>query len=65
MDSAFHVLELGRVRGLNTVLKQKMIEKALDDRNSSRFQTLVARVEAKIRNHDAASVCAALAFVPR
>ena len=40
-----------------------MIEKAFDDRNSSRFQTLVARVEAKIRNHDAASVCASPASV--
>jgi hypothetical protein len=48
MDSALDVLELGRVRGLNTVLEKKMIEKGFDDHNSSRFQTLVARVEVKI-----------------
>jgi hypothetical protein len=34
IDSALDVLELGRARGLNTVLEQKMIEKAFDDRNS-------------------------------
>jgi hypothetical protein len=63
MNSALDVLELGRMRGLNTVLEQKLIENAFDDRNSSRFQTLVARVEAKIQNHDAASVCASPASV--
>ncbi len=38
-----------------------MIEKAFEERNSSRLQTLVAQVEVKIRNHDAASVCASSA----
>ncbi len=40
-----------------------MIEKAFDDCESLRFQTLVAHVEAKIRNHDTASVCASPASV--
>jgi hypothetical protein len=56
MHSALDVLELGLVRGVNTVRERKAIEKAIDDRNSSRLQTLVARVEAKIRNHDAAAL---------
>jgi hypothetical protein len=34
-----------------------MIEKEFEERNSSRSQTFVARVEAKIRKHDATSVC--------
>ncbi len=61
MDSLCDVLEQARVRGITTVLEQKKIEKAFEERNSSRLQTLVARVEAKIRNHDAVSVCASSA----
>jgi hypothetical protein len=52
MDSACDVLEQARVRGIYTVLEPKMIEKALREGNLSRIQSLVARVEAKIRNHD-------------
>jgi hypothetical protein len=61
MDSLCDVLGLARVRGITTVLEQNMIEKAFEERNSSRLQTLVAQVEVKIRNHDAASVCASSA----
>jgi hypothetical protein len=57
MDSALDVLALGRVRGLDIGLERKMIERALNMSNSTRLQTLVARFEAKIRNHDAGSVC--------
>ncbi len=34
------------------------MERKFEERNSSRLQTLVARVEAKIRKHDVTSVCA-------
>jgi hypothetical protein len=52
MDSACDVLEQARVRGIYTVLEPKMIEQAFEEGNLSRIQSLVARVEAKIRNHD-------------
>ncbi len=61
MGSALDVLEQGRVQGqqgLDIGLERKMIERAFDTSNSSRLETLAALVEAKIRNHDAASVCA-------
>jgi hypothetical protein len=65
MDSACDVLEQcrnhRRMRGLDMGLERKVIERAIDTSNSSRLQTLVARVEAKIRNHDAANVCASSA----
>ncbi len=63
MDSACDCLELCRDRDLKISPETKMIGKATEEpqRNSSRLQTLVARVEAKIRKHDAASVCASLA----
>jgi hypothetical protein len=63
IDSACDVLDLSRVRGLNNDLERKMIEKVFEERNSSRLQTLVARVEAKFenQNHGVASVCASSA----
>jgi hypothetical protein len=61
MDIAFDFLKLGRRRGLNNDLQQKAMERAFEERNSSRLLTLVARVEAKIRNHVAASFCASSA----
>jgi hypothetical protein len=55
MDSAWDCLDQCRDRGL---AETKMIEIAITERNSSWLQKLIARVEAKIRKHDAASVCA-------
>ncbi len=48
MDSALDVLELGRRRGLSCDFEQKAIERAFEERNSSRLQTLVARFEIMI-----------------
>jgi hypothetical protein len=61
MDSLCDVLKQARVRGITTLLEPKMIGKAFEEHNSSRLQTLLARVEAKIQYHDAASVCASTA----
>ncbi len=48
MDSLCDVLEQARVRGIATLLNPKIIEKAFEERNSSRLQSILARVEAKI-----------------
>jgi hypothetical protein len=61
MDSACDCLDLCRDRGLEVGPETKMIEIAIGERNSARLQKLIARVEAKIRKHDAASVCASSA----
>jgi hypothetical protein len=61
MDSACDCLELCGDRGLEIGPGKSMIDEELEKRNSSRLQTLVARVESKIRKHDAASVCASSA----
>jgi hypothetical protein len=50
MDSACDCLDLCCDRGLKIGPETKMIEKATEERNSSRLQNLIARVEAKIRN---------------
>jgi hypothetical protein len=58
MDSALDVLELGRVRILNTVLEQKNIEKAFDDRKFRFAIHQGSKPTLSESNHDAASVFA-------
>ncbi len=65
MDSACECMELCRARGLNNDLELsfliKMINKAFDERNSARLQQLIARVQARIQQFDAASLGASSA----
>ncbi len=61
MDSACEWLDLCRDRGLEIGPETRMIEKAFEERNSSRLQKLIARVEAKLQKIDAASVGASSA----
>jgi hypothetical protein len=61
MDSACDCLDLCRDRGVEIDTERKIIEKAFDERNSARLEKLIARVEAKLKKFDPASVGASSA----
>jgi hypothetical protein len=56
MDSACNRLELCRDRGIAVGPETIMIEKAMNEGNTARLENLIARLEARLRKHDAGSV---------
>jgi hypothetical protein len=61
MEAACDLLDLCRSRGLDIVAEKIMIERAMSDGNAARLEKHIARVEARLRDFDAASVGASSA----
>jgi hypothetical protein len=61
MDTACDLLQSCRDRGIDIGPETKMIEIAIEERNSARLEKLIARIKAKIQKSDAASIGASSA----
>jgi hypothetical protein len=61
MGTACHLLDSCRDRGIDIGPEKIMIERAMNEGNSARLETLIARIKAKIQKSDAASVGASSA----